>query len=257
MRVLLVGPLRSARVERAGTSALLGRLPMEAAYFAFEPVGAALARAGVSANALTALGVVLSLFAGIAAAAGLLGIAAAVGTCAAMIDALDGIVARQTTGATADGALYDAAADRYMEFFLLAGLSIHLRHSVVALSVALAALLGAFMVSYVSAKAEAAAVVAPRGSMRRAERAVYLLGGCLFAPFASHALPGVRWAYDAPVLAACALVAIVANVSACQRLQALARAVAAPRPIEHAVALDAHATVPAGAGVAPALKSMR
>lgn len=96
--------------------------------------------------------------------------AAGIRAIAAALDGLDGIVARSTTGPTADGALYDAAADRYMEFFLLGGLLIHVRLSV---PVVLSALLGGFMVSYVSAKGEAAPIKPPRGAMRRAERPVH------------------------------------------------------------------------------------
>ena len=44
----------------------------------------------------------------------------------------------------------------------------------VAVTVALVAIIGSFMVSYSTAKAEAMGVKPPRGSMRRAERSVYL-----------------------------------------------------------------------------------
>ncbi len=227
-RLLLEGEVRSARVARAGTSMFLGRAPMEAAYATFEPIGQGLARFGVTANEVTAMGVALTLFAGIAAAFGLLGLAAALATVGAAADALDGVVARATTGPTPDGALYDSAADRYMEFFLLGGLVVHFRSSLVAMLIVLGALCGAFMVSYVSAKSEALRVEVPRGSMRRSERAVYLILGCTLAPFAARVAPGVSWAYDAPILAAAALIAVVANASALARLRALGHAVASP-----------------------------
>ncbi len=229
LRVLWFGDVRSDRVARAGTSPFLGRMPMEAAYATFEPLGRAFARVGVTANAMTVSGVLLSSCAGIAAASGALGLAATIAAVASASDALDGIIARATTGPTPDGALYDSAADRYMEFFLLAGIAIHMRASALALAIALGALSGSYMVSYVSAKSDGASLVIPRGSMRRAERAVYLLLGCALAPFLGAFFPRTPWAYDAPALAACALIAVVANGSALRRLLALGRALSAGR----------------------------
>lgn len=229
-RVIRVGEVRSARVARAGTSPFLGRTPMEAAYATFEPVGRLLARAGVTANAITATGVVLAAFSGVAAAVGALGLAALLAAVAAAADALDGVVARATTGPTADGAIYDSAADRYMELLLLAGLVVHFRSSLPALVAVLCAGSGAVMVSYVSAKAEGARVEVPRGSMRRAERAVYLVAGAALAPFAARLFPAAPFAYDAPLIVACVIIGLAAHASAGARLIALGRAVAGPKP---------------------------
>ncbi|MBI2391666.1 MAG: CDP-alcohol phosphatidyltransferase family protein [Deltaproteobacteria bacterium] len=229
-RVLRAGEVRSERVARAGTSPFLGRTPMEAAYATFEPVGRFLARIGVTANAITATGVGLAAFAGVAATAGALGLAAAFAAIAAAADALDGVVARATTGPTADGAIYDSAADRYMELLLLGGLVVHFRSSLPALVAVLGAGSGAVMVSYVSAKAEGARVMVPRGSMRRAERAVYLVAGAGLAPFAARLFPTVPFAYDAPLIAACVIIGLAAHTSAGARLIALGRAVAKSQP---------------------------
>lgn len=227
-RSLFLGDVHSERVARAGTTIFLGRNAMEAAYATFEPVGRLLARLGISANAVTMTGVALTLLAGVMAAFGWLGVAALLAALGAAADALDGIVARATTGPTRNGALYDSAADRYMEFFLFGGLVIHFRTSLVALLVVLGALCGAFMVSYVSSKSESLAVEVPRGAMRRAERAVYLLLGLTLSPLAASLGGNLPWAYDAPVLLACVLIALVANVSAFSRLLALGHAIAAP-----------------------------
>ena len=93
----------------------------------------------------------------------------------------------------------------------------------------LAAILGSFMVSYTTAKAEAMGVTPPRGSMRRAERAVYLLVGAGLTPFSrtlfadtpSHTLR------EFPIIFALALVAVVTNVSVVQRFGAIAEALRA------------------------------
>ena len=84
-------------------------------------------------------------------------------------------------------------------------------------------LLGGYMVSYATAKAEALAVPAPRGSMRRSERAVYLFFGAGFTPLcellAGPSRPLV--VRQAPMVFAIAIVAIVANVSVVHRFRAI------------------------------------
>ncbi len=167
-------------------------------------------------------------------------------------DALDGIVARQTGTASDAGEVFDAAVDRYQELFFLGGLAVYFRTDVAALLLVLFAALGSFMISYGTAKAEALNVEAPRGAMRRVERAVYLAAGVVFAPIAAavavrFSLPA--WVGNTPVLLSLALVGGVGNVSAVRRLVAVARAVAArqpPRSLPHpSPARDAG--VPAGA----------
>jgi phosphatidylglycerophosphate synthase len=120
----------------------------------------------------------------------------------------------------------DAAVDRYIDFFLVAGLCVHYRGTAWALVLALTALLASFMISYVSAKAEALRLEVPRGSMRRHERLVYLLVGAaasaLLAPVLPWA-PGILGA-EYPLVAALAAIAVVGNASAVRRLGALARA---------------------------------
>jgi CDP-diacylglycerol--glycerol-3-phosphate 3-phosphatidyltransferase len=83
------------------------------------------------------------------------------------------------------------------------------------------------MVSYGSAKAEALGVAAPRGAMRRAERAAWLCGGALLSPLAAAVgqSAGIGpWIGEAPMLCALTMVGLVSNVSAVRRLAAVARA---------------------------------
>jgi phosphatidylglycerophosphate synthase len=143
-----------------------------------------------------------------------------------------GLVARRTGTDSKSGAVFDAAADRYDEFFFLAGLAFLYHEDLAKLGLVLLALVGSFMVSYGSAKADALGVRPPRGAMRRAERAVYLAAGALLSPIAGaladrFALPA--WVGQMPMLAALALVGVVANVSAVRRLGAIMRAVAPER----------------------------
>ena len=168
-----------------------------------------------------------------ALAFGHFGVGAALTAVATLCDALDGIVARLTGTASDAGEVFDAAVDRYQEFFFLGGLAIYFRNEAVALVLVLLTALGSFMISYGTAKAEALNVEAPRGAMRRVERAVYLDAGVVFAPIAGavalrFGLPA--WVETVPILLALALVGGVGNVSAVRRLLAVARAVAARQP---------------------------
>jgi CDP-diacylglycerol--glycerol-3-phosphate 3-phosphatidyltransferase len=184
---------------------------------------------GVSANSVTSLCIALGAGAGVLLAFGQFGVAAALMVVASLGDAIDGLVARRSGTVSVGGALLDASGDRYQEFFFLGGLAMFFRESPPALVATLAALVGSFMVSYSSAKAEGLGVPVPPGVMRRAERAVCLclatVVTAVWLPWAaSSGLPG--WARALPVLVAVSLIAVVANVSAVRRLRHLARGAA-------------------------------
>ena len=208
-----------ARVERDGGSPLLNRDAMNAGYRALQPIAAILVRSGVSANAVTLGSLALSTLSAGFVLAGHFGVAALLGVVSACGDALDGLVARATGTASEAGQLLDATVDRYEEFLLIGALAIHFRADVAPLSFALLALLGSFATSYVSARSEAHRIDAPRGLMRRAERATYILGGLALAPMAS-----AQWGSrigNTPVFLSLALVGVLANASAVHRLVVL------------------------------------
>jgi phosphatidylglycerophosphate synthase len=243
-RVRRAGAARNARVDKAGSSVLLGKGAMEAAYYFLEPVGRVAVSLGLTANMITLGSFAIGLAGAGALALGHFGVGGALTVVAALGDALDGVVARQTRTSSDAGEVFDAAVDRYQEFFFLAGLAWYFRAEPLPLVLALLSILGSFMVSYGTAKAEALQVEPPRGAMRRAERAVYLTLGVVLAPIAAAGaarFQGPTWIGMLPIFAALALVGIVSNVSAARRLAAVARLVAArkssPAP---APASDAH-----------------
>lgn len=230
VRYIHMGAAHHARIEEAGSSVLLGKGAMEAAYWSLGPVARAAVFFGLTANGITLLSLVLSVAGAVALGLGHFGLGGALTVIAALGDALDGLVARQTGTASDAGEVFDAAVDRYAEFFFLMGLAYYFRAQPAAMVLPLLAVLGSFMVSYGTAKAEALQVEAPRGAMRRAERAVYLISGVIFAPVfgaaaARFGLPA--WLEVAPVLFTVGLVAVVSNVSAVRRFVAITRAVAA------------------------------
>jgi phosphatidylglycerophosphate synthase len=214
-RVALRGRAASERVEREGNSALVGKSAMELFHWVIEPIGAGCERVGITANAVTWGSLVLAVAAGSALAVGHMGIGAALATVSAAGDALDGAIARRTRTASDAGEVLDAAIDRYGEFAFLAGLAFWFRAQPALLGLTLLAVLASFMVSYSTAKAEALQLEAPRGSMRRTERAVCTILGAGLSPIAAAVDPA--WTV-APIALA------IGVVSAVRRLVAIARA---------------------------------
>ncbi len=246
-RVSRSGPAKHLRIERAGSSPLLGKSAMEMGYWAMRPAARLLMAAGLSANAVSWLSLALAAGAGVSLGAGAYGIGAVLSLVSSACDALDGMIARETRTASDAGEVLDAAIDRYAELFFFGGIAFHERFDAGALLVTLAATAGAIMVSYSTAKAEALGVPAPRGSMRRQERAVYLVVGVALVPIvaafcARTGLPA--WPSRVPLFAVLALVAIVGNASAARRLRAIAHAVRKPLLLADAKAStlrDSHA----------------
>ena len=215
VRVARAGTAQHARVDAEGRSAFVAKGVMEMLVWAAAPVVSACARLGVTPDAVTYASLVLGTGAGVALATGHFGVGALLATVAAAGDAVDGLLARRLGVGSAAGELLDAAVDRYVDFALLAGVAFWFRGEPARLLLALFALLASFMVSYSTAKAEALHVEPPRGSMRRVERAVLLVGAATLTPLAARA--GATWA-PWPIITALAVIALVGNASAVQRL---------------------------------------
>jgi CDP-diacylglycerol--glycerol-3-phosphate 3-phosphatidyltransferase len=225
VRVFLRGRARHARTDADGGSVFLNKSSMEMGYWLLDPAAAKLAGWRVTPNMVTAFSAVPALGSGFAVARGWFGLACLLGTLGALADIVDGLLARHTGLASEAGEIVDAAVDRYGESCFLGGLAVYYRAEWIALLLALAALIGSFMVSYTTAKAEAAGVPPPRGSMRRAERAVYLMVASGLTGLTRYFFAGAPWTLrDLPILAAVALVAVVSNISAVRRFAAVARA---------------------------------
>ncbi len=250
-RVSRAGAATEARIERAGGSPLLGKAVMEMGYWAMRPVARLCIALGLSANAVSWFSLALAGAAGVALGVGAFGVAAVISLLSSACDALDGMIARETGTASDSGEVLDAAVDRYAELFFFGGVVVHERLDPLAVVLTLAATAGAIMVSYSTAKAEALDVPVPRGSMRRQERAVYLVVGAGLVPIVAAvcARGGMPvWIARVPLFAVLGLVAIVGNASAIHRLRALAAAVRNPRTLRtkttngaNAIARDPHA----------------
>jgi phosphatidylglycerophosphate synthase len=217
------------RVERGGASVLLGASVQRLGYLAIEPLGRALARAGVSANAVTLASLPFAAAAATALAWERYGVAAILAGACFACDVLDGMVARATGTSSDAGEVLDSVCDRVCEALLLTGLAVAWRASVPLLMLVLMAGLGAQQVTLASAKSEvfpAAGRSVPRGLMRRVERAVYLVGGAALAGILAETLgPGApSLVIRAPLVLAMALFALIGNASALHRFAMLSRA---------------------------------
>lgn len=217
---------RSERVGRIGGTALVGREIMDWTYWAVDPIVRGLVALGITANGLTWSALVFGAGAGAALCWAQWGLATLLATASVFCDIFDGQVARITKTGSNYGELLDAAIDRYTEFAFLAGLAIWFHDSLWRLALVLATMLACFMVSYASAKAEAMQVEAPRGLMRRHERATYLILGTgltsMLGDFLHEKVPSLP--DHSFVIAALVMVAAFGNLAAITRLVRIGRA---------------------------------
>jgi CDP-diacylglycerol--glycerol-3-phosphate 3-phosphatidyltransferase len=227
IRVFINGRAKFSRVDKQGGSALLSKSVMEGAYWFLQPFGRLLVFCHVTPNQISWASLFFGIVAGTSLVFGHFGSAAAFATVSALLDSLDGMVARMTGVASDAGEVLDAAADRYVEFFFLGGLAVYYREIPTLMILTLIALMGSFMVSYSTAKAEALHVDPPKGSMRRPERALYLILGAALSPVTIPIFEQDRdftIAIGHPMVIAVSLVAVLANLSAIERLYAIAKA---------------------------------
>ena len=223
LRSAVVGRRRHARTESDGGSVFLNKTTMEMVYWILDPIIDFLAALHITPNMITLFSLVPAAGAGVALGFGWFGLASVLAVIATFCDILDGLVARKTRVSSAAGEVLDAAVDRYSEMFFFGGLIYYYRSHDQVLFIVLAAIVGSFMVSYATAKAEAMGVAAPRGAMRRGERAAYLIFGAAFTPlskvvFANSASLALN---ELPIILTLSIVAVVSNISVVQRFGAI------------------------------------
>lgn len=141
------------------------------------PIARRLVRAGATPNWLTFFGLVVTL-AGVvvvlAVGAGPGAVLMALGT---LTDAFDGTVARLRGSDSRFGSFYDSVADRVADAAILGAAAWLVRDDPVLFTVAVVALAGAQITSYIRAKAEALGWNATVGIIERPERvAIVVLG---------------------------------------------------------------------------------
>ena len=150
------------------------------------PLARALAGIGISANAVTIAGGVLSVIGAGLIAAGMAVPALAVLLIGTLADTLDGQIAKAAGGGTRLGAFLDSTVDRIADGALFVGAAAsgaYLGQPVLLWS-SLVALVASFLVPYVRAKAESLGVGASVGpAPREARIVIFLIGLAAWAIF--------------------------------------------------------------------------
>ncbi|HEX3622080.1 MAG TPA: CDP-alcohol phosphatidyltransferase family protein [Acidimicrobiales bacterium] len=147
------------------------------------PVGSGLKKAGISADQLTVLGLLLSAACAVTVANGWLFVGWCLLAASAVPDVLDGAVAKASGTSSPRGAFFDSVVDRVSDSLVLGGLAWYLAntHSSHVALLPLAILGASNLVSYERARAESLGFTARGGLMERAERMIAIGLGLLFS----------------------------------------------------------------------------
>ena len=151
-------------------------VPRSAPRWFTDPIVDLLARAGVTPNMLTVVGVAGNILAAVLAGSGEFLAAGILVLASSSLDTLDGALARATGKATDFGSVFDAVMDRVSEAAVLFGLLAYFggigRTEVASL-----------LVSYIRARAEIVGVELRQGLFSRAPRVLVLAAGLILEPY--------------------------------------------------------------------------
>lgn len=167
---------------------------------------------GMTANAITVLGLLVTLAAALVIASGALLAGASILLAGSVLDAVDGAIARARGGGTPFGSFLDSTLDRASEAIIYLGVAAFLLRTLddplLPVLGAMVALSGSFVVSYAHARAQGIGHGASVGLAPRTERLVIIIVGI--------ALAGLGWLPG--LLGAIGLVAALTVVTAIQRI---------------------------------------
>jgi CDP-diacylglycerol--glycerol-3-phosphate 3-phosphatidyltransferase len=196
-------------------------------YFSnLEPFEHAFVRWGIQPTTLSLSQLVMSVVVCLCYARGLIYTAGFLILFTGTLDILDGKVARRINGASASGAFRDSVIDRYAEYISYVGLIVFFGSGWQVWAVLLA-ILGGMMVSYTRARGEGLGVSCEIGMLQRPERFVLLGFGSIFSSILVHAT-GIEGHYLLSLVIAA--LALLANVTALQRILYIDKALQAGRP---------------------------
>jgi CDP-diacylglycerol--glycerol-3-phosphate 3-phosphatidyltransferase len=200
-----------------------------------------LARAGITPNMVTLVGLLLSIVTAVVLASGFIVAGGALVLFAGIFDMFDGAMARVRNAATTFGAFLDSTLDRYSESIILGGLLFYAlqrpdlhdalwpfpnEQQWMIMTIFVAAV-GSLMVSYAKARAEGLGLECKTGLLARPERVVILAIGLLTST--------TIWAL--------VLLAVLSHVTAIERILHVWRATnqSVERKKVQQVATDGHA----------------
>jgi CDP-diacylglycerol---glycerol-3-phosphate 3-phosphatidyltransferase len=180
-----------------------------------DPIGAFLNGLGLYPNTITILGLIGNTIGAICLALGQMTIGGLLILLMGPVDALDGTMARLRGMASEFGAFVDSVTDRYSELVIFGGLIYYYvdQGDPLATLLVFTAAAGSVLVSYVRARASSLGVDTKVGLLTRMERYLVLVPALVFG----RPLWGL-W-----------IIAILANITAIQRIVDVRRQLAPPR----------------------------
>ena len=160
-------------------------LPRSAPRWFTDPIVDLLARAGVTPNMLTIMGVGGNILAAVLAGSGEFLAAGILVLASSSLDMLDGALARATGTATAFGSVFDAVMDRVSEAAVLFGLLVYFGDigRTEDQELAFIAVVASLLVSYIRARAEIVGIELREGVFSRAPRILVLSAGLVLEPY--------------------------------------------------------------------------
>ena len=173
-----------------------------------DPIVTALVKTHITPNAVTCLGLLITIAAAVLIALDHAFIAGFIVLFAGLFDMLDGALARRTNNVTKFGGVLDSTLDRVSEAAVLIGIAILYanQHSTWGVALAGITMISSQLVSYIRAKAEALNINCEIGIFTRPERVVILSIGLLLSSFTNV------------LLIALAIIAVLSFFTAGQRL---------------------------------------
>lgn len=160
-----------------------------------DPIARAVAKLGLGPTAITLIGFAISAAGAVLIALGYLAAGAASLGFGALLDILDGVLARLTGTESRRGALLDTFTDRLGEVAAWTGLAYFLadRSEAALVTLALIAACGSILVPFLRSKAEELGVEGKGGLMGRAERLLVFGVGVGLEDLGLHTLEPTIW----------------------------------------------------------------
>ena len=189
---------------------MLSNLVRERAQSTLNVIAKWLGDIGLTPNTLTLIGFLMMCGIGAVMAFGNFALGGLLIIAAGIFDALDGSLARLTNRVSKFGAFLDSTTDRFAEGAVYFGILFAFMQRGMNWVIYLIyfTLLGSLMVSYARARAEGIGVEMKEGMMTRFERIALLVIGLILTAFFG----------DAPILIVLGILAILTNLTACQRI---------------------------------------
>jgi CDP-diacylglycerol--glycerol-3-phosphate 3-phosphatidyltransferase len=174
-----------------------------------DPIANLLGKIGLTPTAITLTGVAGNIVGAVLIANGQLLWGGVLALLMGPLDALDGTMARLRGEASNWGAFVDAVSDRYSELLIFGGLLYYYASlpNMLGVMLTFTAAAGSVLVSYTKARADSLNFDANTGILTRMERYMILAPGLILGYY-----------YPVILLAAVAIIALLANITAFQRI---------------------------------------